>query len=52
MDRGNNMRIPRTLVHAGLIVAFVMGQVIVWNDKRMDRSEKLSSKSIGSEKLA
>lgn len=47
------MRLPKTLVHAGLIVAFVMGQVIVWNDKRMDgRSEKLSSESLGGEKLA
>ena len=45
------MRLPKVLVYASLIVAFVMGQLLVWNDKRVVRSQKLSAKPLG-EKLA
>ena len=46
------MRLPKTLVYAGLIIAFVIGQILIWNDKRVNRSRLLSAESMGSEKLA
>ncbi len=46
------MRLPRTLVYAGLVCALVIGQIILWIDKRADNPQKRSEKSIGNEKLA
>lgn len=46
------MRLPRMVVYAGLLVAFAMGQVLLWNEKRSERPKKMADDSIGSEKLA
>lgn len=46
------MRLPKSLVHVGLIVAFFLGQLLIWNDRRVERSGKHTEKIIGSEKLA
>ena len=46
------MRLPKSLVYAGLVVAYVIGKFLIWNDRRVEKSSKPIEKPLGGEKLA
>lgn len=46
------MRLPKSLVYSGLLVAYVIGKLLLWNDHRLEKSSKLVNKPFGGEKLA
>jgi len=46
------MRLPKSLVYSGLLVACVIGKLLLWNDQRLEKSSKQIDKPFGGEKLA